>query len=67
MPVLTRIRWNGNLHTALEYGPPRRLIEHFGTVQARIQITDAEAALGLDELARRYFPQPKPPRVYYGA
>jgi hypothetical protein len=67
MPTLTKSCWNGNQHVAIDYGRPRRLTERLGTVLARVQISDADVALGLDALALRHFPEPAPAEGYYGA
>jgi hypothetical protein len=53
MPRLVTRSWNGQQHTAIEFGPgrPAHLDRPLGRVLATVAITEAEAKLGIAALA----------------
>lgn len=56
MPRLVRTYWNGEIHHAIDYRPARRQYERLGEQIAAIEITEDDAALGIDTMVRRHFP-----------
>lgn len=50
----TRTYWNGQTHSAIDYGPRKRNCEVLATEIARIPLSDSEAELSIDALSLIY-------------